>query len=77
MKTQKEVVEKIIEWSLENSSGTIVSRTNIEKIVSNIFNEPKGLTLSRIEDLVESNESARCGFLIKASDIVSALPFNI
>ena len=77
MKTQEQVVNQIVCWSQDNSSGTIVSRTNIKKIVANIFNEPKGLSLSRIEDLVEANESVRQGYLVKASDIVSALPFKI
>ena len=77
MKTQEQVVNQIVCLSLDNSSGIIVSRTNIKKIVSDIFNEPKGLSLMKIEEMIESNESVRQGYLIKASDIVAVLPFKI
>jgi len=76
MLTQEQVIRQIIDWSLENTSGTVVSRCGIKKIVAAIYKDPKNHTVISVDMMVDENESGR-GYLIKSCDIVSALPFKI
>lgn len=76
MKSRKKVIELIIDWSAENTSGTIVSKRNIGRIVNAIYKEPKYFTPGSIDIMIDENESTR-GFLVKTNDILAALPFKL
>jgi predicted nucleic-acid-binding protein len=59
MKTQKEVVQKVIDWSIDNSSGTILSKTAIEKVISECYKNLTKCNAEFVDNLIAENESTR------------------
>lgn len=83
MKTRKEVVQQIVDWSEDNTSGTILSKKAIQTIVRQCCNNPFLFkddldimnTTAFVEHLITENESTR-GFLVKTSDVLQSLQLD-
>jgi len=76
MKTQKNVVEKIILYSEDNSHGVILSKNAIKKIVSICYQNLTHITEDFINQLLSKTNSSS-GYLINSSDLLSVLPSKI
>ena len=75
MKVKEKIVKQIIEWSQENTAGTVLSELEISMVVKDCINSlPRYfvLNLDKVDNLISEHEGGNAGFLIKASDVLSA-----
>lgn len=63
------IVQKIIEWSEENTSGTIMSAENIYLTVRKIDNI---INCTRSIDRIIADYESESGYLVQQRDFVSA-----
>lgn len=67
----KQITNKIIEWSEENTAGTIMSAENIYLVVRNTYRHSLYISKPVIDQIISNNES-ESGYLVKATDFISA-----
>ena len=68
MKTVDEIVTQVIKWSEENTAGTLLDKTAIWRVAVICDNQTP---IDVMETIVARCET-RGGYLVKASDFVSA-----
>ena len=80
MITENKVIRKIahdvIESSLDNTAGLVISRRNIFKTVRQINSSNESIDSSFVDEIMTDNESP-AGYLVKASDFRYAFRNNI
>ncbi len=66
----KQIADKVLEWSDENTAGTVMSAENIYLACRKIDN----ITLcnSRYIDNIVADYETKIGYLVKTSDFISA-----
>ena len=73
----KKIVDKLLEYSDDNTSGMLISTFNLYKIVEKFFyiNPDKSQYDSFFEKSLTEYESIRRGHLIKVSDFMCAINY--
>jgi hypothetical protein len=69
----KQIRDKIVEYSIENTSGLIMSKRNILKLVNECLPLFETFTTYKYIDEQMVLLESRKGFLVKASDVYSAI----
>jgi len=70
------ISQRVIDYSLDNSSGTLLSKTAIKQVVSltkREINKGVDVGMSWVDNQIMENESVRGGYLVKASDFLTAV----